>query len=587
MSPEDPADTDEPVWLESVRVRGFRGLVDTSLTLQQSTTVLLGENNSGKTSVLHALACALRARQATEEDLHVPVDGARTGGFTVDLALRPAAGSRFAEGPAAVLGQAITRDAEGAELVALRAAGSPAPDGDGVRVDHVFLRGWPMPGASEPETMAHPLVTSRTLELIDFTLLDAQRDLVEQLRQRRSTWGRLLSRLEISPEVASAIEQQLQQVGDQVIDASPVLADIRDQLRGISGALGASVGDVSLAPLPPRVDELARGIDVLLSSPETAAIPLRLQGMGSRSLAALMVFRAFTALRLGADLPQAPTPVIALEEPEAHLHPQAHAAVTTLIQQMPGQKIVSTHSPRVARAVDLSDLRHARRRGTHTEVCAPGAELYQEERTRVRRLVVRPYGEALFARLVVVGDGATEAGALPVFMQARWATDPEGLGVAVVEVPSMKHADVPPLMVFLEQLDIPWLWLVDGDQSGEKAVTNLADRLERDLSQAPQLVRLPSGQAFERHLLAEGHAEAVREGIDEFYGSEALEEYATATGFGGDEEELLFRFLRHNKGTYGAAVARAIVSRHDDEGRPMLPSGVRQLLERAEGVLQW
>jgi hypothetical protein len=97
-------------------------------------------------------------------------------------------------------------------------------------------------------------------------------------------------------------------------------------------------------------------------------------------------------------------------------------------------------------------------------------------------------------------------------------------------------------------------------------------------------VRLPTGHGFERHLLAEGFKEAVREGIERFYGPTALDDFATGRNHA-DEEALLFTFLRKHKSSYGASVAEAIVERQDEQGAPALPSGVRQLLERAEEVL--
>lgn len=573
------------VRLGAVRVDGFRGLVDTEVTVQPSMTVLLGENNSGKTSVLQAIATALRARHATEEDLHVPPSGQRQGEFVIDLLLEPVSGEVFGEGAAAVLEQAVLRGPNNAERAVVRATGQPSADGSGVSLKHAFLPSWPAAGNEEIEPMGQPRVSNRVLELLDFTMLDAQRDLVEQLRRRRSTWGHLLSRLEVSEDAASDIEAELSRLGDWIVESSPLLDQLRQELSGVREALGSSVADVSLATLPPRLEELARGIDVLVTTPGAASIPLRMQGMGSRSLAALMAFRAFATARLGADRPVSPMPLIALEEPEAHLHPQAHGAVTTLIQEMPGQKLVSTHSPRVARAADLLDLRYVRRVGITTRVHAPGAALNNEERAKLSHLVMRPHGEALFARLVVIGDGKTEADALPVFMRAHWSTDPEAIGVTVVGVPSLNSPEAVALVAFLEECGIPWLALVDGDDAGNHAVEAIAQRVGRELTEARELVWLPSGQAFERHLVAEGFADAAREAVVDFYGREEFEAFAAARDRDINDEDLLFQFLRKHKATYGAPVAKAIVARQG-AAEPGMPSGVRQLLERADELLE-
>lgn len=60
-------------------------------------------------------------------------------------------------------------------------------------------------------------------------------------------------------------------LGDSVTDASAVLTDLRKRLQLVGEALGSWVsGRVELAPVPSRVEERARAIDVLVSAPRGA-----------------------------------------------------------------------------------------------------------------------------------------------------------------------------------------------------------------------------------------------------------------------------------------------------------------------------
>jgi len=52
--------------------------------------------------------------------------------------------------------------------------------------------------------------------------------------------------------------------------------------------------------------------------------------------------------------------VFAIEEPEVHLHPQAARTLWTRIAQLPGQKLVTTHSPYFVQNVPLHNLRIVR-----------------------------------------------------------------------------------------------------------------------------------------------------------------------------------------------------------------------------------
>jgi AAA ATPase domain len=72
----------------SLRVRGFRALKDLCLDLDPRLTVLIGENNSGKTSLLEALETVFGLRRGTEDDLHLDRNGRRDATFTVDLSIR-------------------------------------------------------------------------------------------------------------------------------------------------------------------------------------------------------------------------------------------------------------------------------------------------------------------------------------------------------------------------------------------------------------------------------------------------------------------------------------------------------------------
>ncbi|MGL5554518.1 MAG: DUF2813 domain-containing protein, partial [Aeromonas veronii] len=65
------------MFLERIEVKGFRGINRLSLGLDQ-TTVLIGENTWGKSSLLRALWCLLgqdaEPYQFTAEDFHQPED---------------------------------------------------------------------------------------------------------------------------------------------------------------------------------------------------------------------------------------------------------------------------------------------------------------------------------------------------------------------------------------------------------------------------------------------------------------------------------------------------------------------------------
>ena len=83
-------------------------------------------------------------------------------------------------------------------------------------------------------------------------------------------------------------------------------------------------------------------------------------GMGTRSWSSLLTLKAFiNMLDKKAENEQTPFfPILAIEEPEAPLHPNAQKKLYKQIEGVKGQKIISTHSQHIAASADLSQIRN-------------------------------------------------------------------------------------------------------------------------------------------------------------------------------------------------------------------------------------
>ena len=74
--------------------------------------------------------------------------------------------------------------------------------------------------------------------------------------------------------------------------------------------------------------------------------------------------------------------VLALEEPEAHLHPSAIRALWTLVRDFTGQKLISTHSGELLADTDICDVRRLARTGDGIKAFRVQAGLLTPEETR-------------------------------------------------------------------------------------------------------------------------------------------------------------------------------------------------------------
>lgn len=74
----------------------------------------------------------------------------------------------------------------------------------------------------------------------------------------------------------------------------------------------------------------------------------------------IFLFQAVVLQQLAETEKPGVEPIFAIEEPEAHLHPQAVRTLWERVQELSGQKIMTTHSPYFVHHVPLRDIRMVR-----------------------------------------------------------------------------------------------------------------------------------------------------------------------------------------------------------------------------------
>jgi putative ATP-dependent endonuclease of OLD family len=117
---------------------------------------------------------------------------------------------------------------------------------------------------------------------------------------------------------------------------------------------------IQAVPLKPW-DLMSKSEVVIKPKGSDIDIPLLRHGQGIQSLTVLFLFYAYIEILLKPSFESETEAILTLEEPEAHLHPQAIRALAANLCELKTQKIISSHSPHFIQEIPFQDIRLFRR----------------------------------------------------------------------------------------------------------------------------------------------------------------------------------------------------------------------------------
>ena len=454
--------------LTRVRIRNFRSIRDLTLELDE-TTVLIGENNSGKTTVLQAIERCLdrlrgpNSRVFDEYDYHLADETAsaeEAEPIKIEL--------RFLESSPDIMPAELREDLvevlvlreDRRRQVTLRVTSAYDSKRTEFVTESVFLdtAGKPMQQAA-----ASSLAALRRAFPVHF--LPAIRDVGRHFAGRGPFWREFLSANELSEADRAHFESEMAELNQALIEAHPPLQKVRDHLKGAKKVIAFGTDDpVTVDALPTRASALLSQARVNMASRQGAKIPLDRQGEGTQSLAVLLLFEAFLRRRLGEE-GEAVQPITILEEPEAHLHPAAVRMLMEVVQKFPGQKILSTHSGDLIGGLDPASVRRLVYRDRQVRAYRADLEsMDTKDRQTFQRKIRRGRGDLLFARCWLVYEGETEA------VLFRGAAETLGINLDRHGVAMLQCSEITPASLFrvANQFGIPWFLVYDGDKGRRK-----------------------------------------------------------------------------------------------------------------------
>jgi putative ATP-dependent endonuclease of the OLD family len=362
--------------IKALRIENFRSIEKLDIELGD-TTVLIGPNNAGKTAILDALRIALTRRWGrrgtgfTEYDIHLAretEDPKASPGISIELRVEEAAPGDWPDGLQQALDQIIQIDpitGKSSIILNVRCAWSAE--------DACFQPGWEFLNAARRPLIgvaARRLNLERFWQYVPVFYLSALRDAEDEFSSRSQFWGRLLKALEIPPALEGRVQRVLDLLNTKLLHADPRLGQIANTLSGATRVAARDRhGGVDLRLVPLKSwDLLSKAEIILRNEPDWPWLPLQKHGQGVQSLLVIFLFQAFVEHLLAELYETDSSPVLLLEEPETHLHPQAARTLWNHVNALPGQKVITTHSPYFVQHVPFRDLRLVRLTENGTEI---------------------------------------------------------------------------------------------------------------------------------------------------------------------------------------------------------------------------
>ncbi len=468
--------------LVEITIENFRGIRSLNLPIDRL-TVLIGENNTGKSTVLEALRLVLtrgfgsrRGGQFSEYDFHlVDANAAPQTALPIKITLHFAE-ERENEWPDTIIQQmneVLQLNIEGMYHIWLRAEGVFNPESASFETKWVFLND---SGVELVLRNSTPLnLISRFVPLF---FLSALRNASQEFGPNGQFWSGFLKSIQLPDDKREEIENMLQEVNTSVIGANAGLTEVMQKIGAAKRLVPLdSTNPVVLEAIPTRVFDMVGKIQVHLKSTTGAKLPLHRHGEGTQSLSVLMLFQAFVAANIAEAYAPESSPILALEEPEAHLHPSAIRLLGSFLEDMTDQILISSHSGDLVSRVPVKAIRRLYKKSGETRVGrVEDNYLTPREIQAIDYDICLTRGYYLFSRCWLLVEGESDFHIMPLLFEAMGHSQDQ-VSVSVLEISQVIDKGEP-FIKFAKALGIQWFLMADGDAEGTGYVARANSHLE-------------------------------------------------------------------------------------------------------------
>ncbi|WP_210712094.1 AAA family ATPase [Pseudomonas sp. MWU349] len=434
--------------IEKVIIKGFRNYSDATVNFQ-SKTLVIGGNDSGKTNLIYSLRLLLDKSlsesdlEPSESDFHVSKAGVQHDDLSIEIHFKDVV--------------------EDAVLSVLK--GNVSSDGKSTlryeanrkKLDYTIKLG--------VNSKSLNTINSRFyLKYLNLKYVKSSRDLEKFVNIEKKHLLKISQELRSESEIKSD-QTQLEIIGKNLDTINGLIGKLH-YVTNATNAVNEELLKLShdLTNYSVHLDSGAiqtqQFIDNLKLGASTAGSKISLGGDGRNNQILMALWKAKSQREYD---PESEVVFYCIEEPEAHLHPhQQRKLADYLIKDLPGQTIITSHSPQITARYLPSAIAHIKSSPVGSYAASGGcSDCISEEWDNLGyRMSILP-AEAFFSKCVLLVEGPSEL----LFyneLAKQIKIDLDYYNISILNVEGIQFKVYTKI---LDAMEIPWAIRTDNDIS--------------------------------------------------------------------------------------------------------------------------
>lgn len=502
------------MYLAKLKISNFRGIKSADIKISPH-FILLGSNNSGKSTIIDAVGLLLGKEQLVrnigdydffggnpQPDDRIIIRGVISG-FEFKESIKH--GEWFNDNNAGVpqwynpnTGELKNeRDEKSKDKLAVEIGFAARFDKD--ELNYETIRYF-VTSHSDPFEETNQILINRNLtKKIGFFLLPSKRNW-----ERIISFGSEIFRKVIEFQNAIPAES-ICQIRDDLknnehgIEKEPPFKDIvrriNDEIKGFSG----KKSHLNFLPTDTDIESVRKSITPYLIGKGNTNLPLGCHGTGIISLQTLLLLLEFGRFRQLTDQ----NFILAAEEPELHLHPGMHRRLVGRMRSLSTQTIITTHSPEIASYYKPQEINIIQTDEEGEAVVRPLLDhVIPPENALMKLFTVyrKETSEALMHSKTLIPEGITEYYWFNKLINVcitteGWLVDENSISSFGI-IPTQESHVVPTYQTFVNLQENLYPF-IDGDSAGN----NYVSKLKKESLPPKIILQLPNNRCLE-HLIA-------------------------------------------------------------------------------------